>query len=99
MINMRNAHTESPTIQLAAVNTYALQTERITERPKPYIPRQPPIAENIPCFRCGNPLTPIRQKDAGYLRPIAEAPGHEDGEDILGYACMDLDCLDGKYDE
>jgi len=40
----------------------------------------------------------IRQKDAGWLKPIAEAPGREDGEEILGYACMNEDCLEGKFD-
>jgi len=86
-------HTERPTIQLNKV-----YRDPITERPKPYVPRTPPEAEKIPCFRCGQPMAVIRQKDAGWLKPISEAPGREDGEDILGYACMNEDCLDGKFD-
>ena len=86
-------HTESPTFQF----DFSLR-EPITERPKPYIPREPPIAEKIPCYRCGHLMEAIRQKDAGWLKPIAEAPGREDGEEILGYACMNEDCLEGKFD-
>jgi len=85
--------TELPTIKITAV-----QTDPITLRPAPYVPRVPPQAEVIPCPRCNRPMEAIRQKDAGWLKTIAEAPGHEDGEDILGYACFREDCLDGGYD-
>ena len=85
---------ETPTIVLPAI-----RVEPITERPKPYVPRVPPNAEIIPCPRCGHPMEVIRQKDAGWLLPIAEAPGREDGEDILGYSCMRQACLDGAYDK
>ena len=91
-------HTESPTVQLEAVCLQFEEPQTITERPKPYVPRRPPVADVVPCHRCGHPMEAIRQKHAGWLRLIAEAPGREDGEEILGYACMDLECLDGKYD-
>jgi hypothetical protein len=87
-------HTESPTIKIEVIHR-----EKITERPRPYVPQEPPLAEVVPCHRCGRPMDAIRQKDAGYLIPIAQKPGHEDGEVILGYACMNRDCLDGAFDE
>lgn len=91
-------HTESPTIQLEAVCPQLEEPQTITERPKPYVPREPPKAEIVHCHRCGQPMQALRVKDAGWLHPINHGTACEDGEDILGYACMDLACLDGKYD-
>lgn len=88
------SHAESPTVQIEAIHP-----DTITERPQPYIPSVPPVPETVPCCRCGRPMSAIRQKDAGWLKSIARAPGREDGEEILGYACFEDDCLNGAYDK
>lgn len=92
---MRTARSEAKTVQLEVVRGH----EPITERPKPFIPRTPPEPEELYCEKCGARLEAIRVKHAGWLRLTAEAPGREDGEDILGYSCMNSDCLDGQFDK